>query len=142
MSLTAHDLVNAAKRHIREVNARELVAARSSGSPVIDVREPEEFEEGHIAGAVNIPRGLLEFEVDGHPAVNYKTEEALSHRDRPVVLYCLSGGRSALAAEALKRLGFADPLSLAGGILGWEDQGHPVYKPADVEPRTLLAVSA
>jgi len=58
---------------------------------------------------VNIPRGLLEFEVDGHPAVNYETAEALSHRKRPVVLYCLSGGRSALAAEALLRLGFVNP---------------------------------
>jgi len=94
------------------------------------VREPEEFAEGHIPGAVNIPRGLLEFEVDGHPAVNYETAEALSHRKRPVVLYCLSGGRSALAAEALLRLGFVNPMSLHHGILGWADAGHPVMTPA------------
>jgi len=84
---------------------------------------------GHIPGAVNIPRGLLEFEVDGHPAVAGRTAEELSHRDRPVVLYCLSGGRSALAAEALKRLGFVTPMSLAGGILGWEVAGLPVARP-------------
>ena len=142
MSLTAHDLINAAKRRIREVGALELLSVRGEGAPIVDVREPEEFEDGHIPGAVNIPRGLLEFEVDGHPAVTYKTEEALSHRERPVVLYCLSGGRSALAAEALKRLGFTNPMSLAGGILAWEDQGHPVELPGAERKPALLAVSA
>jgi len=124
--LSVHDLIAAAKAHIREVAAPELLELQQAGSPVVDVREPEEFAEGHLPGAVNIPRGLLEFEVDGHPAVNYQTAEALSHRERPVVLYCLSGGRSALAAEALKRLGFTSPVSLAGGILHWADAGHPV----------------
>ena len=91
---------------------------------------------------MNIPRGLLEFEVDGHPAVNNRTEEALSHRERPVVLYCLSGGRSALAADALRRMGFSQPMSLAGGILTWEDQGYPVRKPGNEERIALVAVSA
>lgn len=124
--LSVQDLVAAAKARIREVTARELLELQRAGSPVVDVREPEEFAEGHLPGAVNIPRGLLEFEVDGHPAVSYQTAEALSHRERPVVLYCLSGGRSALAAEALKRLGFTSPVSLTGGILHWADAGHPV----------------
>lgn len=142
MTLTAHDLINAAKRAIREIGAPELLAARDQGAAIVDVREPEEFEDGHIPGAVNIPRGLLEFEVDGHPAVNNRTEEALSHRERPVVLYCLSGGRSALAADALKRMGFSRPMSLAGGILSWEDQGYPVRKPGTEERVALLAVAA
>lgn len=124
--LSVQDLIAAAKARIREVTAHELLELQQAGSPVVDVREPEEFAEGHLPGAVNIPRGLLEFEVDGHPAVNYQTAEALSHRERPVVLYCLSGGRSALAAEALKRLGFTSPVSLAGGVLHWADAGHPV----------------
>lgn len=115
---------------IREIGPTDLIQLRRHGYPIVDVREPEEFAEGHLPGAVNIPRGLLEFEVDGHPAVNYQTAEALSHRQRPVVLYCLSGGRSALAAEALLRLGFVAPMSLAHGILGWEDAGHPVVNPA------------
>jgi rhodanese-related sulfurtransferase len=126
---TVQDLVAAARKQIREVTAAELLALQEVGAPIVDVREPDEFADGHLPGAVNIPRGLLEFEVDGHPAVNYETAEALSHRERPVVLYCLSGGRSALAAEALKRLGFASPVSLAGGILHWADAGHPVVAP-------------
>ena len=129
MSLTANDLINAARAQIRELAPHELLEVLGNGAPIVDVREPDEFADGHIPGAVNIPRGLLEFEVDGHPAVANRTAEALSHRERPVILYCLSGGRSALAAEALKRLGFLTPMSLAGGILGWEDAGHPVARP-------------
>ena len=130
---TIHDLVAEARSRIREITAADLVELQRAGSPVVDIREPDEFADGHIPGAVNIPRGLLEFEVDGHPAVNYQTAEALSHRERPVVLYCLSGGRSALAAEALKRLGFASPVSLAGGILHWADAGHAVVTPSPLE---------
>jgi rhodanese-related sulfurtransferase len=130
MSQTVRDLIAAARVQIREIGPAELLDLQRFGCPVVDVREPEEFAEGHVPGAVNIPRGLLEFEVDGHPAVRYETAEALSHRERPVILYCLSGGRSALAAEALLRLGFVNPMSLGNGILGWEDAGHPVVTPA------------
>jgi rhodanese-related sulfurtransferase len=133
MSLTVRDLIAAARSRIREIQPAELLELQQFGCPIVDVREPEEFAEGHIPGAVNIPRGLLEFEVDGHPAVNYETSEALSHRERPVILYCLSGGRSALAAEALLRLGFVNPMSLGHGILGWEDAGHPVEIPASLQ---------
>jgi rhodanese-related sulfurtransferase len=129
MSLTVRHLVAAARQRIREIQPAELLELQKFGCPVVDVREPDEFAEGHIPGAVNIPRGLLEFEVDGHPAVRYATAEALSHRERPVILYCLSGGRSALAAEALLRLGFVSPMSLDHGILGWEDAGYPVAAP-------------
>jgi rhodanese-related sulfurtransferase len=129
VSLTARDLINAARARIREVNPEELLAMQQGGFPVVDVREPDEFADGHIPGAVNIPRGLLEFEVDGHPAVAWRTAAALSHRERPLALYCLSGGRSALAAEALQRLGFIAPLSLAGGILGWSEAGLPLARP-------------
>src|SRR5512137_1422236 len=140
MSLTVRDLIAAAKTRVREIRPTELLELQQFGCPVVDVREPEEFAEGHIPGAVNIPRGLLEFEVDGHPAVNYQTAEALSHRARPVVLYCLSGGRSALAAEALLRLGFVNPMSLEHGILGWEDAGHAVAVPADALPAQATGI--
>jgi rhodanese-related sulfurtransferase len=141
MSLTVRDLIATARARIREIQPAELLELQGFGCPVVDVREPEEFAEGHIPGAVNIPRGLLEFEVDGHPAVRYETAEALAHRERPVILYCLSGGRSALAAEALLRLGFANPMSLDHGILGWEDAGHPVATPGQ-SLRTATAETA
>jgi len=142
MSYSVRDLIAAARSMIREIGPAELLELQRFGCPIIDVREPEEFADGHLPGAVNIPRGLLEFEVDGHPAVNYQTAEALSHRRRPVVLYCLSGGRSALAAEALLRMGFVDPMSLADGILGWADAGHPVVTPGTVASHASAASAA
>lgn len=123
MPYTAQDLVAQARAVIEEIDTIRLRALQAAGTPVIDVREPGEFAEGRIPGAVNIPRGVLEFQVDGHPAVNCARDEHLSHRESPVIVYCRTGGRSALAAEALKRLGFAQPLSLAGGWLRWREDG-------------------
>ena len=126
MAYTAQDLVAAARAVIREIDAGELAELQRMGAPVVDVREPAEYAVGHVPGAVNIPRGVLEFEVDGHPAVNCVKDPALSHRKQPIVLYCRSGGRSALAAEALKRLGYADVRSLAGGYIAWTAAVRPV----------------
>ncbi len=123
MSYTAQDLVAQARAVIEEIAPDHLRALQTAGTPVIDVREPAEFAEGHLPGAINIPRGLLEFQVDGHPAVGGRADPHLSHRREPVILYCRTGGRSALAAEALKRLGFDRPLSLAGGWLRWVESG-------------------
>lgn len=125
MSLTAADLVADARQRIREVAPAEF-AATSREAVLIDVREPAEFETGHLAGAINIPRGVLEFQVDAHPAVANATDPALAHRVRPVVVYCRTGGRAALAADNLQKLGFADVRSIAGGIEAWSAHGLPV----------------
>lgn len=125
---TVQDMVAEAKARIREISTDELRKLQASGVPVVDVREPGEFAEGHIPGAVNIPRGVLEFEVDGHPAVNCVRDPALGHRGQPVIINCRSGARSALAADALRQLGFAEPLSLAGGFVGWANAGLPVER--------------
>lgn len=114
---------------IREVTTHEMLDIQRFGRPVVDVREPEEFADGHIPGAVNIPLGRLEAELHTHPEVVQRASEALALREHPVVLYCLSGGRSARGAAALRRLGFAQPVSLAGGILAWTGDGHPVVVP-------------
>jgi rhodanese-related sulfurtransferase len=129
MSFTAADLVAQARAVIEEIDAPVLLQLQSAGVPVLDVREPEEFAAGHLPGAVNIPRGLLEFQVDGHEAVNFRRDPSLSHRRDPIIVYCRTGGRSALAAEALKRLGFQRPMSLAGGFTQWEAEQRPVVMP-------------
>jgi rhodanese-related sulfurtransferase len=125
---TVQEMVAEAKARIREISPEEARRLQARGVPVVDVREPAEFAEGHLPGAVNIPRGVLEFEVDGHPAVNCTKDPALGHREQPVILNCRSGARSALAADALRRLGFSEPLSLAGGFVGWAGAGLPVER--------------
>jgi rhodanese-related sulfurtransferase len=124
MQLTANDLVAEARRQIREITPGEYAAG--PGHVLIDVREPAEFQTGHIAGAINIPRGVLEFQVDAHPAVANASDPALSKKACPIVLYCRTGGRAALAALNLQRMGFSDVRSISGGITAWTDAGLPV----------------
>jgi rhodanese-related sulfurtransferase len=123
---TAQDLVADAKQRIREIGHEELLVMQRAGIPIVDVREPAEYLAGHIPGSVNIPRGVLEFQIDGHPAVNGRQDPALGHREAPIVLSCRSGARSALAADALRALGFVAPVSLAGGFNAWSAAGRPV----------------
>jgi rhodanese-related sulfurtransferase len=118
MALTAMDLVAAAKQNISEIDC--LVAAQELvGIKWLDVREPQEFAAGHIPGAINVARGVLEFRIDSVP----EFKDARSER---FVVYCQSGGRSALAVQTLQQLGFAEALSLAGGFKAWSEQGLPV----------------
>ena len=90
---TAHDLVLAAKAQCSEVSVKDAHTAILSADVIIDVREADEYAAGHLAGAINIPRGLLEFKLSGTPA--------LEKRDLSVVLYCKTSGRAALAANSM-----------------------------------------
>ena len=125
MTLTAADLVADARRQIREIGPQQLSALADTPA-LIDVREPAEFDTGHIAGAVNIPRGVLEFQVDAHPSVANVSDPALSHKDRQIVVYCRTGGRAALAALSLQRMGFSDVRSIGGGVTDWTAAGLPL----------------
>ena len=93
---------------------------------MVDVREPAEFETGYIPGSINIPRGVLEFQVDAHPAVANVSDEALSHKERPIVVVCRTGGRAALSAVNLQRLGFSNVRSITGGVIAWGEAGMPL----------------
>ncbi|MCX7555520.1 rhodanese-like domain-containing protein [Xanthomonadaceae bacterium JHOS43] len=123
MTLTANDLVADAHVRIKQVSATQLKASDDPARVLIDVREPGEYAEGHLPGAINLPRGVLEFKIEAHPALACASSPALADRQRSIVLYCLSGGRSALAADSLQRLGFQDVRSLTGGITAWRDAG-------------------
>ena len=112
------DLLQQTKSEIEEVSAAE--AAASAAAPLfLDVREREEWEEGHIPGAVHIPRGFLESRV----------EQAVPDRDRSIVVYCAAGSRSAFAAKTLEELGYGDVRSLAGGFTDWKRNGFPTQLP-------------
>ena len=118
---TAQDLVAAAKAQISEVSLADAEAAVLSADVILDVREGNEFAAGHIGGAINIPRGLLEFQLSGDPA--------LQDRSRDFVVYCKSSGRAALAAQTMQDMGYLHVRSIAGGFDGWKDAGKPVSRP-------------
>ncbi len=123
--ITAADLVAEARAKIEEVAAGKFNADRA-GAILIDVREPAEFDTGHIPGSINIPRGVLEFQVDAHPAVANVSDAALSHKECPIVVVCRTGGRAALSAVNLQRLGFSNVSSIAGGVIAWGEAGLPL----------------
>lgn len=119
---TAHDLVLAAKARITEVEPRNADEALQQADLLIDVREPDEYRAGHVPGAVNIPRGLLEFRMSSAP--EYEP------RDKKIVIYCKTSGRAALAAVALQDMGYLSVLSIAGGMDAWQAAGKPVVQPS------------
>lgn len=119
---TAHDLVTAAKERAHEISLDESEQAIRDADILLDVRDPEEYSAGHIPGAVNISRGLLEFKLSGSPE--------LSSRDLNIVLYCKTSGRAALAACALLDMGYLHVKSIAGGFDAWTSAQKPVAKPA------------
>jgi molybdopterin/thiamine biosynthesis adenylyltransferase/rhodanese-related sulfurtransferase len=117
---TYRDLLNQVKGEIAEIDARDAAALVDDGDAVfLDVRERDEWEEGHIPGAIHNPRGNLESRV----------EAALPDRGRRVDTYCSAGNRSAFAAKTLEELGYDDVVSLAGGYTDWKRNGHPTQLP-------------
>jgi len=118
MAITAQDLVLAAKQQITEIDIA-TAQGRLGSSLILDVREPAEFAAGHLPGAVNIPRGVLEFKIDSHPDFQGQQEAA-------IVVYCQTGGRSALAAQVLNQLGYDQAVSMAGGFKAWSENGLPL----------------
>jgi sulfur-carrier protein adenylyltransferase/sulfurtransferase len=129
MSPTGAEVIRQIKSRIREVDPSDVSHAAANGNgnaPVlIDVREQGEWDAGHLPGAKHVPRGYLESRIEG----------VVSDRDRPIVVYCASGQRSALAANTLTELlGYENVASMTGGITLWKDRGY------DVEvPRTMTA---
>jgi rhodanese-related sulfurtransferase len=122
--MSMEQLVNEARSRIREIAAADIRAGLEAGAVLIDVREPAEHAAGRIPGSVNIPRGILEAEVEPRPEMGGVTAPALADKQRPIYLYCRSGGRSALAADALQKMGFARVASVAGGIIAWQALGY------------------
>jgi molybdopterin/thiamine biosynthesis adenylyltransferase/rhodanese-related sulfurtransferase len=118
------DLLNAAKAKITEVDTAEAerrLAANPSAVP-LDVREADEYEQGALPGAVHIPRGFLEPQIEGK----------LPDHDTELVVYCAGGTRSAFAADTLQQLGYSNVVSVAGGFGRWKDEGRAWKVPANL----------
>jgi rhodanese-related sulfurtransferase len=121
---TTAEMVAEAKRHVDNLAPAQVAGELRDGDPLlVDLREPEErTQNGIIPGSVHAARGMLEFYAD--PASPYHRPEF--QPERRVILHCASGGRSALAAVTLGRLGYTDVAHLDGGLRSWKEQGLPV----------------
>jgi rhodanese-related sulfurtransferase len=119
------DFVRAAKSCIKEITPQELVDKLNKKNDLllIDVREHGEYENGHIIGAHLVPRGILEAAAD--PAFPKHVPELTTALDRQVIVYCATGGRSAMACAVLQMMGFRNVLNLNGGYARWVDDGMP-----------------
>lgn len=118
---TAHDLVAAAKSRVHEVALEHAEEAIRAADVLIDVREADEYQAGHIPGAIHASRGVLEFKLSSTPE--------LTSRDLKVVVYCKTSGRAALAACAMRDMGYLQVQSIAGGFDAWLAAGLPVVSP-------------
>jgi len=117
---TYRELLERTKSEIDEVDAsqaQELLAQNSLA--VVDVREREEWDEGHLPGAVHVPRGNLESRIEG----------VVPDKSRQILVYCAAGNRSAFAAKTLDELGYDNVVSLAGGFTDWKRNGFPYEVP-------------
>jgi sulfur-carrier protein adenylyltransferase/sulfurtransferase len=118
------ELLQQVKGEIAEVDSTRARELLDSGEPlVLDVREQDEWDEGHLPGAIHIPRGNLESRI----------ERAESDHTRQIVVYCAAGNRSAFAAKTLEELGYEDVVSIAGGFTDWKRNGFPVELSAGLD---------
>jgi rhodanese-related sulfurtransferase len=112
-------LVAKAKKNITEIHPTDAEAKMKSGDAVIvDVREKDEWEEGHIPGAIHMSRGTIELDI----------EEEVPDTNALIICHCGGGGRSALAAESLQKMGYKNVRSMAGGFKAWKAADLPTTK--------------
>ena len=118
------DLLAAAKSEIAEVDPETAAAHIADGALVLDVREPDEYEEGALEGVIHIPRGHLEAQI----------ENRIADKSSQIVVYCAGGVRSAFAAQTLEALGFSNVESMEGGFGRWKDEGRAWKQPVSLTP--------
>lgn len=127
MALGLKDMIQQARQSVEAISARELQQGLDAGSVdlIIDVREPSEWENGHLPDALNVPRGLLELRADpGSPLADL----ALSaNKNARVIVYCQKapGARSLLAAQTLGSMGYSNVAAMPGGLDEWRGEGLP-----------------
>jgi rhodanese-related sulfurtransferase len=136
MALTLAEMVGIARSGAREISPAQAADAdnRERLDLIVDVREPAEYEEGHVPHAVNIPRGLLELRAD--PASPGADADLSADRSARILVYCTRGpgARSLFAAQTLRSMGYEHVEVLHGGLVAWAEAGLPVD--GETEPAT------
>jgi molybdopterin/thiamine biosynthesis adenylyltransferase/rhodanese-related sulfurtransferase len=133
MPKTFKEIMEEARREIPEASIDEVRArlAREPGLTVLDVREREEYREGHLEGAISLPRGFLEMRV----------EETVPDKHAPVVAYCAGGTRSLIAARTLREMGYTNVASMSGGFTAWKNAGLAFVSDHRFTPEQLTRYS-
>ena len=122
---TFRDLLKQTKAQIREIDTAEADELRQQpGAILLDVREPDEYEQGAVPGTLHIARGHLESNIEGR----------VPDHDTPVIVFCAGGVRSAFAAKTLGELGYTDVVSVVGGFNRWKDEGREWRAPRTLTP--------
>jgi rhodanese-related sulfurtransferase len=118
-SMRYQELVTAAKKNVTEISPHDAAAKLNNGEAVVvDVRDKDEWDEGHIPGATHLSRGTIELDI----------EQKVPDPDAMIICHCGGGGRSALAAESLQKMGYKNVRSMAGGLKAWKAAGLPTTK--------------
>lgn len=133
MAKTFKDLMDAAHRDVPEWSIEQVkdTLGNGGGYVLVDVREKEEYREGHLDGALSIPRGFLEM----------RAEQALTDKTAPIIAYCAGGTRSLLAAQVLKEMGYRNVVSMSGGYTAWKNAGYPWKQDRQFTPEQLTRYS-
>lgn len=125
MLVNPSDLVAKAKATITECSVREAHECLKSDAIVIDIREPAEFQRGCLPDAIHVPRGLFEFDL--HQVIDRaRVDQNIPHEDQLIILYCGTGGRSALAAKTAEEMGYRNVKSMDGGFVAWVQARLPL----------------
>ena len=134
MAKSFQEIMADARKEIPEVTAQqvnELLKNNGKSPVVLDVRESDEWRQGHLEGAIPLPRGFLEI----------KIESALPDKNAPIIAYCAGGVRSLLAAKAMKEMGYQDVWSMAGGYAAWKNGGFKWVQDFQYTPEQLIRYS-
>jgi len=133
MAKTIRDLMAESRQAVPEWTPDDVRQRTSNGGgfTLVDVREKEEYREGHLPGAVSVPRGFLDMRI----------EETVPDKNAPIVLYCAGGTRSLLAGRTLKEMGYTNVVSMSGGFGGWKGAGHPWVADRQFTPDQLTRYS-
>src|SRR6185437_4883986 len=117
--------VEAAQKQVKTIGMEEYrkIVENPGAALIVDVREPHEYAAGHVPGAINIPRGVLEFKIWSHVGF-----AANGEMDRSLILQCQSGSRASLAAQSLQGLGFTQTTAVVMNLEDWQNAGHPFTK--------------
>ena len=119
-----HQILSEAKSRIQETDAPESIALLSQGYMILDVREPEEYEQGSVPNALHIPRGILESNIENH----------IPDYGQPIIVMCASGVRSVFATETLNQMGYSTVVSMDGGFNQWKQMGYECQMPHTLDP--------